>query len=213
MLRITLAAVLLVVLAPHQARAADVEPPGAYVELRVGMFQPEDNDATVFGADADLDFDPGWAGEVATGFHINDFVRAELAMAWRQTEVDDLEILGQAQELDEDYIGLFTAMLNGYVELPTFLGLRPFIGAGAGFAYFDVELQTVAPILDVDSGDFTFAWQGIAGLAYHFTPAVALTTTYTYLGTTNTEDDNNLNGLRIKDYRAHTLMAGLRFYF
>jgi len=104
-------------------------------------------------------------------------------------------------------------MLNGYFELPLILGLRPFIGGGAGFAYFDVDLQTVAPIVAVDSGDFTFAWQGIVGLAFHITPQVAFTGTYTYLGTSDTEDDGDLDGLKIKDYRTHTLMAGLRYYF
>ncbi len=213
MLRIILAAVLLAVLHPHQAGAADVEPPGAYVETRIGLFQPEDSNSTFFGAKTELEFDPGWAVEVATGYHINEFIRGELALAWRQTEVDDLEFLGSDRELDEDYIGLFTAMVNGYFELPLILGVRPFIGGGVGFAYFDVELETIAPIIAVDSGDFTFAWQGIAGLAFHFTPQIALTGTYTYLATSNTEDDNDLDGLRIKDYRAHTLMAGLRYYF
>jgi opacity protein-like surface antigen len=213
MLRITLAAVLLAVLLPDQARAADVEPPGAYVETRIGLFKPEDSNSTYFGNKTELTFDPGWAVEVATGYHINDFIRAELALAWRQTEVDDLEYLGSTLELDEDYIGLFTAMANGYIELPLILGVRPFIGGGAGFAYFDVDLQTVAPIVAVDSGDFTFAWQGIVGLAFHITPQVAFTGTYTYLGTSDTEDDNDLDGLKIKDYRTHTLMAGLRYYF
>jgi opacity protein-like surface antigen len=213
MLRITLAAILLAVSHAHHARAAEVERPGAYVETRIGLFKPEDNDATFFNADTDLTFDPGWAVEVATGFHINDYIRGELALAWRQTEVDDLELLGSAEELDESYIGLFTAMLNGYVELPLVLGLRPFIGGGAGFAYFDVDLETTAPIVAVDSGDFTFAWQGIVGLAYHITPQIALTGTYTYLGTSDTDDDSTLDGLELKDYRTHTLMAGLRYYF
>lgn len=213
MLRIILAAVLVAVLHPHQAGAADVEPPGAYVELRIGLFQPEDSNSTYFGDETELEFDPGWAVEVATGFHMNEFIRAELALAWRQTEVDDLEYVGTYLELDEDYIGLFTAMLNGYLDLPLILGVRPFIGGGAGFAYFDVDLETTAPLIAVNSGDLTFAWQGIAGLAFHFTPQVALTGTYTYLGTSDTEDDGNLNGLRIKDYRTHTLMAGMRFYF
>ena len=222
MLRITLAAVLLAVLLPDQARAADVEPPGAYVETRIGLFKPDESNSTYSdpnfppafsGETVELKFDPGWAVEVATGYHINDFIRAELALAWRQNEVDDLEIFGSAQELDEDYIGLFTAMANGYFELPLILGVRPFIGGGAGFAYFDVDLQTVAPIVAVDSGDLTFAWQGIVGLALHITPQVAFTGTYTYLGTSDTEDDGDLDGLKIKDYRTHTLMAGLRYYF
>ncbi len=213
MLRIILAAALLAALLPNQARAEQIEPPGAYVETRIGRFKPNESNSTYFGQTVELSFDPGWAAELATGYQINDFIRAELAMAWRQTEVDDLEFLGSQLELDEDYIGLFTAMLNGYLDLPLVPGITPFIGAGAGFAYFDVELETFAPIVAVDSGDFTFAWQGIAGLTVQLSPSVAFTTTYTYLGTNNTEDDNDLDGLRIKDFRVHTVMGGLRFYF
>lgn len=211
MLRLALAAVLLAVVYPHQARA-QVEPPGAYVETRVGLFKIEDNDGTVFGLDSDLRVDPGWAVEVAAGAYVTDFFRGELAMAWREADIDDLQVLDVDLPLDETDIGIFTAMLNGYFELPLVLGVRPFIGAGAGFAYFDIDLETTAPFVAVDSGNFTFAWQGIAGVAFHITSNIALTGTYSYLGTTNTEE-GGLDGLVIKDFRAHTLMAGLRYYF
>lgn len=211
MLRLALAAVILALVSPHHAHA-QAERPGAYVETRVGLFKIEDNDATIFGADADLRVDPGWAVEVAAGYYITDYFRSELAMAWRQADIDDLELLGTALDLDETDIGLFTTMLNGYFELPFVLGVRPFIGGGVGFAYFDVNLATKAPIVAVDSGNFTFAFQGLVGLAFHITPNIALTGTYSYLGTHETEEDG-LDGLVIKDFRAHTLMAGLRFYF
>jgi len=215
MLRNAFAAVLFVALLPSQALAQEMAGAGAYVETRVGLFKPDDNDATVFGADADLTFEDGWAVEVATGYYLTDYFRGELALAWRQTEVDDLEILSVDQHLDETYIGLFTTMLNGYFEVPLILGgrgVRPFIGGGAGFAYFDVNLETTAPVLAVDSGNFTFAFQALAGLAVQLTPSIALTGTYSYLGTTDTES-NGLDGLVIKDYRTHTLMAGLRYSF
>jgi opacity protein-like surface antigen len=215
MLRKVLAAALFAVLLPYQA-LAQVERPGAYVETRIGLFKAEDNDArhsNLFGStDADLRFDPGWAVEVATGYYMSDYFRGELALGWRQAEVDDLERNGTALTLDETYIGLFTAMLNGYLELPMIRGFRPFIGAGAGFGYFDVDIRTVGGTVAANSGDFTFAWQGLAGVAFHFTPNIAVTGTYSYLGTVNTEDFT-LNGLVLKDYRTHTLMAGIRYFF
>jgi opacity protein-like surface antigen len=215
MLRNAFAAALFVALLPYQALAQEMAGGGAYVETRIGLFKPDDNDANVFGTAAELTFDPGWAVEVATGYYISDYFRGELALAWRQTEVDDLEILSVDQPLDESYIGLFTAMLNGYLELPLVLrgwGVRPFIGGGAGFAYFDVDIETTTGSLAADSGNFTFAFQALAGLAVQLTPSISITGTYSYLGTTDTED-GGLNGLTIKDYRTHTLMAGLRYSF
>ena len=215
MLRNAFAAALFVALLPYQALAQEMAGGGAYVETRVGLFQADDNDATVFGDAAELDFDTGWAVEVATGYYMTDYFRGELALAWRQTEVDDLEILSVDQPLDESYIGLFTAMLNGYFEVPLVLGgrgVRPFIGGGAGFAYFDVDIETTTGSLTADSGNFTFAFQALAGVAFQLSPSISLTGTYSYLGTTDTES-GGLNGLVIKDYRTHTLMAGVRYSF
>jgi opacity protein-like surface antigen len=211
MLRNALAAALFAVLLPYQA-LAQVERPGAYVESRIGLHQAEDNDGRYLAQDLDLTFDPGWAVEVATGYYITDYFRGELAFGWRQAEVDDLELDSVGVDLDQSHIGLFTAMMNGYFELPMIRGFRPFIGAGAGFGYFDVDIQTLGGAVAADSGDFTFAWQGLAGVAFHLTPNFAVTGTYSYLGTADTED-TTLGGLVLKDYRVHTLMAGIRYFF
>jgi opacity protein-like surface antigen len=215
MLRNAFAAALFVALLPYQALAQEIAGAGAYVETRVGLFWPDDMRGTVFGTTADLTFDTGWAVEVATGYYITDYFRGELGLAWRETQVDDLEIVNVDQPLDESYIGLFTAMLNGYLEVPLVLGgrgVRPFIGGGVGFAYFDVDIETTTGSLTANSGNFTFAFQALAGVAVQLTPSIALTGTYSYLGTTDTESDG-LDGLVIKDYRTHTLMAGVRYFF
>ncbi len=227
MLRKAFAAALFVALLPYQALAQELAGGGAYVETRVGLFQPEDNDgryANLFtSSDVDIAFDPGWAVEVATGYYINDYFRGELALGWRQTEIDDFELQGVAEELDESFVGLFTTMLNGYLELPLTLrgwGLRPFVGFGAGFGFFDADIQTRSSSVVVDDGNFVFAYQALAGLAVQLSPHLALTGTYSYLGTSDTEDTDfffggtiSMDGLVLKDYRTHTFMAGIRYFF
>ncbi len=220
MLRNAFAAALFVALLPCQALAE--EPPGAYIETRIGMFQTEDNTGDYLGDAVDLDFDPGWAVEVATGWYLNDYFRGELAFGWRQAEIDDFEMLGVAEELDESYVGLFTTMMNGYVELPLVLGgrgVRPFVGGGVGFGFFDADIETTSGSVAVDTGNFVFAFQAIAGVAFQITPSIAITGTYSYLGTSDTKDkdffggDFTMDGLVFKDYRAHTLLAGVRYFF
>jgi opacity protein-like surface antigen len=220
MLRIILAAALFVAILPGHVLAQE-ERPGAYVETRVGLFQAEDNTGRYEdfsgSTSAEMDFDPGWAVEVATGWYLNQYFRGELALGWRQAEIDEFELTGVEEELDESYVGLFTALMNGYLEWP--LGdLRPFIGGGVGFGFFDAEIRTFSGSVDVDEGNFVLAYQALAGLGYRITPSITLTGTYSYLGTSDTKDDFlgsdiTLDGLVIKDYRAHTLTFGVRYFF
>ena len=78
-------------------------------------------------------------------------------------------------------------MINGLVRFEPIWSLRPYIGAGVGVAY--VELQDVesevtfkgvrlANRKQQDSEDWTFAYQGIAGLDFQLNERVSIFTEY-----------------------------------
>ena len=78
-------------------------------------------------------------------------------------------------------------MINGLVKFEPIWSLRPYIGAGAGVAY--VELQDVESEVtfkgtrlvnrtQADAEDWTFAFQGIAGLDFQLNERISIFTEY-----------------------------------
>lgn len=66
---------------------------------------------------------------------------------------------------------------NGYVDLPSFLGLAPYLGVGLGYARINLDglarINTSPrapgpqPVLQFSGGDNVFGYQGMAGLQFH----------------------------------------------
>ena len=84
------------------------------------------------------------------------------------------------------YGGVF--LLNGYVDLGTWRGLTPFIGAGVGGSYNVVKDITDHNVTTGTgfgygggSSKWDFAWAVMAGLSYAVTPNVTLEMSYRYL--------------------------------
>jgi opacity protein-like surface antigen len=86
----------------------------------------------------------------------------------------------------------WTAMANGYYDfnLPRINPLVPYVGAGIGIAQNSVDGVTVrtSPTTTshlTGSERNQFAWQAMAGVAYYFTPTLALDVGYRYLDAGN----------------------------
>jgi opacity protein-like surface antigen len=88
-----------------------------------------------------------------------------------------------------------TTLVNGYVDLGTWFGVTPYVGAGVGAAYNH---------LDFLAGDssWNFAWAGMLGAAYHLSQNLSVDFGYRYvdLGTTNNFD-----------FTAHEFRVGFRY--
>lgn len=99
----------------------------------------------------------------------------------------------QYSDLYRDDVSSFVALLNGYADLGTYLGVTPFVGAGAGFADnlvsgftddgFGYALR--GPLVSsgaVANGSRTrFAWALMAGFDYDVAPNLKLEFGYRYL--------------------------------
>ncbi len=78
-------------------------------------------------------------------------------------------------------------LANGYVDLGTWYGITPFIGAGVGGAYnmfnnlTDVGIETGGYGTAPNRGAFGFAWAAMAGVSYWLTPNLKLEFGYRYL--------------------------------
>jgi len=83
----------------------------------------------------------------------------------------------------ESWVGL----ANAYIDLGTFRGITPYVGAGAGFASVsmlglkDVNVPNGGVAFAGDHTDVNFAWALYAGLSYDVTPQFTMDFGYRYL--------------------------------
>ena len=169
--------------------------------------------------------DPGQIGYnvgAALGRSLLDFLRVELAVAYRENGVDEVSFGAPGQNADGE-ISLFTLMANGYVELtPELIGtdlfVVPYLGAGIGYGELDVDVRLKAPnVLDIRGQENVFAYNFMAGLRVPFTKVSSLSATYRYVATTDAEGTRARIATVAQDieaeYDAHEVYLGLRFEF
>ena len=106
-----------------------------------------------------------------------------------------------------DDIDSWSTMVNGIYEFQTG-AIRPFIGAGIGWAWLDADNSVASP-----RSDDAFAYQGIAGVAFDVTNNLALKAQYRYFATLETDIGKNGGVGQDADYQNHSILVGLTFKF
>lgn len=86
---------------------------------------------------------------------------------------------------------------NGYVDLGTWFGVTPYVGAGVGAAYNYLA----------DDGRWNFAWAAMLGAAYHLSANLAVDFGYRYA---DLGSGIALNGALV-DITAHEFKVGFRY--
>lgn len=184
----------------------------------------------------DGDFSSAPTFSLGAGYKFNDWFRADLTGQYRgkadfsaSQRVTDL---GDDSVYSDDYTArksewLFLA--NAYVDLGTYKGITPYVGAGIG-----TSRNTISGFRDVnnerdaggyaDSGSqWNFAWALHAGLGFQITENLILDLGYSYvdLGNATTDTAYNTNpaysrpndGFKFKDITSHDVNFGLRYQF
>ena len=110
-------------------------------------------------------------------------------------------------------ISAISALFNGYLDLGTWYGVTPYIGAGAGAAYLRATdyASTVAPFSSDAHHQWNFAWAAMAGLAYPLTHNLTLDVGYRYINFGDVKTDADL--VIFKNVAAHEVRGGLRWSF
>jgi len=187
-MRITtlLCSTALVALSAANANAAT----GWYLGVEAGWNTVSDNDikfSTTFGFTTPLnvDFDDGWAILATIGYNFGGHWRVEGELGYRNNDISGIRITGTRPRPTPLSATSFTpggsleeVSLMANVLYDIYLGSRFKLTLGAGiggdYASFDVDGG-------LGDNNWSFAYQGIIGLAYALSPRTDLTLNYRYL--------------------------------
>ena len=184
---------------------------GPYFSFNGGMALAEDSDSTEPGLPGTLtlESDAGFAGTVAMGFRFNPNIRFEAEFGYQQNDLDRMKYGWESVTLEGETWSN-SLLVNGYIDFFNNSPITPFVTAGVGGAYVEVnDLKFPGewgPGYDGD--DTVFAWQVGAGIGYALTPQLTLDIKYRYFATADPEFD----GTEV-EYASHNIYAGIRLNF
>jgi opacity protein-like surface antigen len=240
------AASMLLALTPV-VQAADFEPVpepagwGWYLSVFGGWSSPTGDHDFFFSSgtgtgftsvNGEVDLDDGFMAGLALGAHINEWLRGEIELSGHWHDADGLATLGSASlvgsptpvlvyssttvGLEGDANALFV-LANLWVDIPIDDMIRPYIGGGVGIGRLDLDLETSGGSTVIDDSDWAFAYQVGAGVAFGFSPNLALDIGYRYKVINDVELDAvapSGAGFEVEtDYKSHNVLVGLRFGF
>jgi len=185
---------------------------GMYVRGSGGVTMSNDQEYSSAGGDVSAEPDSGWTGSAALGMDYGQF-RTELEGSYRSDDVDSLSVGGVGTGGASGSTDVWSAMINGYYDIPTGLPFTPYLGAGVGLAHVNAD--------DIDGGGLTsggsdnvFAYQAMAGAEYAFNEDWSAMLEYRYFAADNVDISSTVGGVTTGsdfDYHSHTVMAGLRY--
>ena len=182
---------------------AQARPQNPYISGNIGFGNRPDAD--ISGTPDKFDNDPAFVINGAIGVELNPMIRVEGEIGFHHNTAD---ISGFP---DEFTFGVISFMGNGYFDIPTNSPLRPYLGAGLGFALANLEQDFFG--LTADDSDLVGAFQLMAGLGFDIGPRATLTFGYRYF--TTTDPTFALFGAQAfeTEYTSHDILFGARFRF
>ena len=180
-----------------------------------------------------IGFDSAGLFGLGIGYNWNDWLRFDLTGEYRsRANFHGAQIIdaGAGPYTNEYYFSksewLFLA--NAYVDLGTWHGFTPFVGAGVGGAritihsFQDINTPNAGVAFAEDASKWNFAWALHAGVGYKITKNVVVELAYRYvnLGDAQSGDiytyngiNNVYNPMEFEKITSHDVKLGLRFNF
>jgi opacity protein-like surface antigen len=157
------------------------------------------------GLPTDIDNDPAFVINGAVGMELNPMIRVEGEIGYHFNTAD---LIGSPNDFS---FSMVSFMANGYFDIPTNSPLRPYFGAGIGFAIAGVEEERFGAT-STDS-DLVGAFQLMTGLGFDLNPQVTFTVGYRYFTTTDPDFFTAFGPPFEMDYSSHDFLFGARFRF
>jgi opacity protein-like surface antigen len=120
---------------------------------------------------------------------------------------------------------VLTLLVNGYIDIGTWGGFTPYVGAGVGTSYVttsNIKFANPNGVSGTYPGDSTwnFSWALMAGGSYAVTPNWSIDAGYRYLNIGNAYSKSFSTGggnpsykIRYEDLAAHEFRVGMRYTF
>ncbi len=190
-----------------------------YLDVDMGAaFQPDANiQVSMFGNDGKVQFDTGFRGNVRLGYNFCEHFAAELesGVVWNpvvnfHSAAGDNEASALGYNADLYQIPI----LVNAIYRPFHGAFKPYLGVGVGgvAGHFDSSnIPLYAP--NFSDTDFTFAYQGEAGVKYSIGHRTELGVAYEFLGTTDHNWSQNGYVLKTDGTMTHAVMATLTVRF
>jgi outer membrane protein OmpA-like peptidoglycan-associated protein len=176
--------------------------------LRFNQFGPP---GSALGGNAT--YDDGYVGTLEGGYQLNNGFALELEGSMRYNDVDGIRGVGG---LARGSMRNYAIMTNAIYTLPTQdwgVPFSPYVGFGVGiadYAPYHIRSDNYPYPAYVGGPDkWGFAYQAIAGVAYHVTDNIDLSLEYRYFSRT---DQSYPRGVA-NDYGAHSALIGVKYLF
>jgi len=176
------------------------------------------------GLRGSIELDAGFVIGAAIGltiFEVEDLgIRTEIAVDYRETEINGLTIgPGPPSDANGDF-GLMTVMLNAYMDysLEDFgVNITPYLGIGVGYGRIEISGDNSA--VKFNDTDSVFAYNVMLGLTIPYSDTVDFKGGYRYVETTDPEFSSTVKTPEIgptrfdSEFDAHELTIGMRIKF
>lgn len=191
------------------AMAQSAERTGYYVDGKLGLNIPSDADLDTGGASNSVQIDEDAAGFLSLGYDYEGLWRGELELGHRLGGVDEVNDVNASGDVDATSL---MANLIADFDIGEPL-VKPFLGAGIGLAYVDVDGVNPVNGVTVDDDDISVAGQLLAGASFQLSDQLDLVAQYTYIYVPSLEFNVGAAGDSDTDYAAQTVSLGLRYRF
>jgi opacity protein-like surface antigen len=158
-----------------------------------------------------LSMDPGFIGNVGIGRYIDETrsFRLEVEGLYSRATIDNNETVDASGDLSN-----LALMFNVLYDVQTNSSWVPYLGGGFGTSLVFLNDYSAGGVPVADDSSNAFAWQFKAGVAYHFSPSMAVTAQYRLFGTDNVTWKGVGGGSISSDgTKLQSAEVGFRFHF
>ncbi len=128
-----------------------------------------------------LKFDPGVRLDLGGGYRFSDSLAAGIETG---LVANGARTVGSDEEFNSLTLFQVPILATLKYQIPLRSRFRPYLGAGAGGVYTELDNLDVLGTVN-NASDFTFGYEGFAGVLYQISPRIDLGLEYKFMGTTD----------------------------